>query len=158
MVLWLFPWSKDYKKSKPFPLDMYWIVTQKNVMWQNLGNWHVMSYHSDSWFLIQFARGYLCELFMLWVCFIPKSDLIPSFQCNLARNQPPLIFVLSRSLISHFSYASLFSLNWVCFDFLGYIKGNAQILLLCNPQKSSINIYLKILKSTVTKKSNCVFS
>ena len=22
-------WSKDYKKSKQFPLDMYWIVTQK---------------------------------------------------------------------------------------------------------------------------------
>ena len=33
------------------------------------------------------------------------------------------------------------------------LKGNAQILFLCNPQKSPVNVFLmKILKSTVTKK------
>ena len=38
------------------------------------------------------------------------------------------------------------------------VKGNAQFIFLCNPQKSSANVCLmKILKSTVTKKSNCVF-
>ena len=33
-----------------------------------------------------------------------------------------------------------------------FLKGNAQFLFLCNPQKSSVNVCLmEILKSTVTK-------
>ena len=37
-------------------------------------------------------------------------------------------------------------------------KGNGQFIFLCNPQKSLVNVCLmKNLKSTVTKKSNCVF-
>ena len=33
------------------------------------------------------------------------------------------------------------------------LKGNAQFIFLCNPQKSSVNVFLmKILKSTVTIK------
>ena len=40
----------------------------------------------------------------------------------------------------------------------GSVKGNAQFIFLCNPQKSSVNVCLmKILKSTVHKKSICVF-
>ena len=35
----------------------------------------------------------------------------------------------------------------------GHVKGNMQFLLLCNPQKSLVNVcFMKILKSTVTKK------
>ena len=38
------------------------------------------------------------------------------------------------------------------------VKGSAQFIFLCNPQKSSANVCLmKTLKSTVIKKSNCVF-
>ena len=37
-------------------------------------------------------------------------------------------------------------------------NGNAQFLFLCNPQKSLVNVCpMKILKSTVTKESKCVF-
>ena len=37
-------------------------------------------------------------------------------------------------------------------------KGNAQFLLLCNPQKSLVSVYLmKLLKSTVTTERMCVF-
>ena len=37
-------------------------------------------------------------------------------------------------------------------------KGNAEFMFLCKPPKSSVNVCLmKILKSTGTKKSNCVF-
>ena len=33
------------------------------------------------------------------------------------------------------------------------IKGNAQFIFLCNPQKASVNVcFMKILKSTVIKK------
>ena len=39
-----------------------------------------------------------------------------------------------------------------------YFEGNAQFIFLCNPQKSSANVcFMKVLKSTVTKKSYCVF-
>ena len=34
-----------------------------------------------------------------------------------------------------------------------FIKGNAQFIFLCNPQKSPVNVCLmKVLKSTVTEK------
>ena len=37
-------------------------------------------------------------------------------------------------------------------------KGNVQFLLLCNPQKSLVSVYLmKLLKSTVTTERKCVF-
>ena len=33
------------------------------------------------------------------------------------------------------------------------LKGNAQFIFLCNPPKSSVNVFLlKVLKSTATKK------
>ena len=38
------------------------------------------------------------------------------------------------------------------------VKGNAQFIFLCHPQKLSVNVCLmKILKTTVTKESNCLF-
>ena len=38
------------------------------------------------------------------------------------------------------------------------IKGNVQFIFLCNPPKSLVKVCLmKLLKSTVHKKSNCVF-
>ena len=41
---------------------------------------------------------------------------------------------------------------------VAYIKGNAQFIFLCNPQKSSFNICLiKLLKKHCHKNSNCVF-
>ena len=43
--------------------------------------------------------------------------------------------------------------------FLHIFKGNVQFIFLCNPQKPSVNVFLmKILKSSVIKNSNCVFS
>ena len=37
------------------------------------------------------------------------------------------------------------------------VKGNAQFLFLCNPEKSSVNIYfIKIIKKDCHKKINCV--
>ena len=39
-----------------------------------------------------------------------------------------------------------------------FLHGNAQFTFLCNPQKSSVNVCLvKILKSAITKKRNCMF-
>ena len=38
------------------------------------------------------------------------------------------------------------------------LQGNAQFIFLCDPQKSLVNVsFMKILKSTITKKTKCFY-
>ena len=58
----------------------------------------------------------------------------------------------------HFKVPSIFSSSYILHNPRTHFKGNTEFIFLCNPQKSSVNVCLmKILKSTVTKKNNCVF-
>ena len=71
------------------------------------------------------------------------------------------LYQYSLFLNNHFSATEISLFPEASYNlsvYLLWLKRNAQFIFLCNLRKSSINVYfMKILKSTVTKKCNCVF-
>ena len=71
--------------------------------------------------------------------------LIKNYKSNLSK-----IAVISLAICD--VYFSGFNKVFACKE-TSYVKGNAQVIFLCNSKKSSVNDCLvEILKSTVTKK------
>ena len=57
---------------------------------------------------------------------------------------------INKHFPRHYKFYKLFNKSSV--------KGNAQFIFLCNPQKSSVNVCLmNLIKKHCHKKSNCVF-